>query len=311
MEAHKPAGFASAVSALSDGPGLESSWTINVRTIGKSKARLGTDFRKLEDILMNRQKLTQLDHQTNRRRSTLQILLLVLFIPLLAVPGLAQVTNSVSEQSDEQAKDKDQRNQKCFGIAAHVNFTLSNSGTDREAPCTRARNSLFTRTAALEVTDGRVGSPGQPDPDLSKFAVFVSGGAAVPHGDLSTFLDPGFSLNAGLEYMITTQFSAEGTFGYHRFSTFFGGDASLYQLSGNGKFYLVDQSSKLRPFVNGGVGAYVTDSATTHFGGNIGAGVLYEVTPKFGLLGSYNFHAFTAGSGLKFSSVQGGVRFRF
>lgn len=147
--------------------------------------------------------------------------------------------------------------------------------------------------------------------DSSKFAVFVDAGVAAPHGDLSTFLNPGFSLNAGLEYMITTQFSAEGTLGYHRFSTFFGGDTSLYQVSGNGKFYFIDQSSKLRPFVNGGVGAYVTNSATTHFGGNVGGGILYEVTPKFGVQGGYNFHVFTAGSGTKFSTVQGGVRFRF
>jgi len=150
-----------------------------------------------------------------------------------------------------------------------------------------------------------------PDPDLSKFAVSVNAGVAAPHGDISTFLNPGFSLNAGLEYMITKQFSAEGTFGYHRFSTFFGDDTNVYQLSGNGKFYFVDESTKLRPFINGGVGAYVTDSATIHFGGNIGGGVLYEVTPRFGVQGSYNFHTFSAGSNVKYSSVQGGVRFRF
>ena len=150
-----------------------------------------------------------------------------------------------------------------------------------------------------------------PDPDLSKFAVSVSAGVTVPHGDISIVLDPGFSLNAGLEYMITKQFSAEGTFGYHRFSTFFGGNTNVYQVSGNGKYYFVDDSTKLRPFVNGGVGAYVTDSATIHFGGNIGGGVLYEVTKKVGVHGSYNLHIFSAGSNVRFSAVQGGVRFRF
>jgi len=189
---------------------------------------------------MNHQKFAQRGLETNRRRSTLQILLLMLFAPLLAV-------------------------------SAH----------------------------------------GQANSDSSKFAVFADAGVAVPHGDISTFLDPGFSLNAGLEYMITTQFSAEGTFGYHRFSTFFGGNSHVYQVSGNGKFYFVDESRKLRPFVNGGVGAYVTDSATAHFGGNVGGGVLYEVTRKTGIKGSYNFHAFSAGSTVKYSTVQGGIRFRF
>lgn len=151
----------------------------------------------------------------------------------------------------------------------------------------------------------------QPDPDGSKFAVFGTAGVAVPHGDLSIFLDPGFSVNTGLEYMITKQFSAEGTFGYHRFSTLFGGHSNLYQLSANGKYYFVDDSTKLRPFVNGGVGGYVTDSATVHFGGNVGGGVLYEVTPKFGVLGSYNYHIVQIGDSVHFSTVQGGVRFRF
>lgn len=273
---------------------------------------------------MNLQRLTQI---LKTRRLTVQILLLLLFTFSLAVPSLAQVTEQMKEQaesstpsdqaprkaapvidlvrlSDEQ--DKDQA-QKSFAFnfdreakrADETNAALS----EVFAP-SRVKNSLFARS--LEESS----SP-QADPDLSNFAFFVSAGAAIPHGDLNIFLDPGFSINAGLEYMITSQFSAEGTFGYHRFSSFFGGDASLYQISGNGKFYFVDETSSVRPFVNGGVGAYVTDSATTHFGGNIGVGVLFEVTPHFGLLGSYNFHAFTAGDGFRFSTVQGGVRFRF
>jgi len=167
---------------------------------------------------------------------------------------------------------------------------------------------LLAITGLAQATSG--GSP-QPSSDRSKFAVFGDAGVTVPHGDFNTFVDPSFSLNTGVEYMITEQFSVEGTLGYHRFSTFFGDHANLYQVSGNGKFYLVDESSKVRPFVNGGVGLYVTDSATTHFGGNVGGGVLYEATPRFGILGAYNFHAFSAGSGLRFSTVQGGVRWRF
>jgi hypothetical protein len=112
--------------------------------------------------------------------------------------------------------------------------------------------------------------------------------------------------------MITPQFSAEGIFGYHRFPTIFGGHTDLFQLSGNGKVYLLGPPNKLRPFFNGGVGAYISNSGTTRFGGNVGAGVLYEITPKFGLQGSYNFHVInTSGSAIKFSTVQGGVRFVF
>jgi opacity protein-like surface antigen len=146
----------------------------------------------------------------------------------------------------------------------------------------------------------------------AKLAVFVDAGVGVPHGDISTFLDPGFSLNAGLEYTITPQFSAEGIFGYHRFSTIFSGNTNLYQLSGNGKLYLVDESTRLRPFIDGGAGAYVTDSGTAHFGVNVGGGVLYEATRKVGVKGSYKFHdVFTSGVNTRFSTAQLGVRFRF
>ena len=47
-------------------------------------------------------------------------------------------------------------------------------------------------------------------------------------------------------------------------------------------------------------------------GGNLGAGVLYEATPHFGLQGSYNFHAInTPGTSVRLSALQGGVRILF
>jgi len=195
---------------------------------------------------MNQHKLTQ----------TIQILLLVFFTLVLAVPALAQAPNPAPSE------------------------TTSSPAS-------------------------------QPASSGSKFAVFGDVGVNVPHGDLNFFFDPGISVNAGVEYMITSQFSAVGTLGYNGFSRFFGGHTSLYQVSGNGKFYLVDESSKVRPFVNGGVGAYVTDSGTVNFGGNVGGGVLYEATPHFGIQGSYNLHIVSSGSNVYYSTVQGGVRFRF
>lgn len=180
------------------------------------------------------------------------------------------------------------------------------------AQTNNATNSLFTRPATHKKT--KKSSTAQSASDLSNFAVFGDVGVAVPHGDLSIFLNPGFNVNAGLEYMFTSQFSVEGTLGYNRFSnefSFFGGNTSLYQLSANAKFYLVDESTKLRPFVNGGVGDYVSNAGQSHFGGNVGGGVLYEVTRKVGIQGKYNLHIFSAGSTTYYSTVQGGVRFRF
>jgi len=69
--------------------------------------------------------------------------------------------------------------------------------------------------------------------------------------------------------------------------------------------------SPFRSFVNAGIGGYdFNPGGGTHFGGNVGAGVLREFGPHWGLQASYNFHAVsTPGAATKFSTVQGGIRF--
>jgi hypothetical protein len=148
-------------------------------------------------------------------------------------------------------------------------------------------------------------------PVLSRWAAFLDLGGAFPHGTFSNFFDPGFSLNAGLEYMVTSHFSAEGVFAYHHFPAKSGAGLNVYQFSGNAKVYLVPPQ-KFRPFLNGGIGAYKFSPGSGNFGGNFGGGVLYELTPRFGLQGSYNFHDVnTTGGATKFSAIQGGVRYVF
>jgi len=113
-----------------------------------------------------------------------------------------------------------------------------------------------------------------------------------------------------LEYIATSHFSVEGIFGYHRFPAKIAGDLNLYQFSVNGKAYLT--SGTLRPFVDGGVGAYKFSPGPTKFGGNVGGGVLYSLTSRVGLEGAYNFHVInTPGAATKFSTLQGGIRFVF
>ncbi len=150
-----------------------------------------------------------------------------------------------------------------------------------------------------------------PNSLAGKFAVFLDLGAGIPHGTFGTAFKTGFSLNAGLEYIATSHFSAEGIFGYHYLPAKIGGALDLYQFSANGKFYLTS-SGPLRPFVNGGIGGYKFSPGSTYFGGNFGGGILYELGPHWGLQGSYNFHAVnTPGAATKFSTVQGGIRFEF
>jgi lysyl endopeptidase len=159
-------------------------------------------------------------------------------------------------------------------------------------------------------------TPTAPTPASTpgKWAVFLDAGAGFPHSPYSNFLNTGFSFNAGLEYMVTSNFSVEGIFGYHRFpSSFVGAHTNVFQFSGNAKFYLLPSPNTVRPFLNGGIGAYTfSPGTTTRFGGNVGAGLLFELTPRVGVQGSYNFHMInTSGTAFKFSTVQGGVRFVF
>ena len=173
-----------------------------------------------------------------------------------------------------------------------------------------AKTYLATQQVTGPETDTDGGNT--TNPSNGKVALFLDFGAGIPHSTFSNFFDPGFSFNGGLEYIVGPQFSAAGTFGYHRFPSAFGGDTNLFQFTANAKTYLTPPPDKVRPFLNGGIGAYKFGSGPTHFGGNVGAGLLYEATPRFGLQGSYNFHMVnTPGFTTRFSTLQGGVRFVF
>ncbi|HEU4416279.1 MAG TPA: choice-of-anchor X domain-containing protein, partial [Candidatus Angelobacter sp.] len=66
-------------------------------------------------------------------------------------------------------------------------------------------------------------------PVLSRWAAFLDLGGAFPHSTFRNSFNPGFDLNAGLEYMSTGHFSVEGIFGYHHFPAKSGGDLNVYQ----------------------------------------------------------------------------------
>jgi hypothetical protein len=171
---------------------------------------------------------------------------------------------------------------------------------------------LDSRNAVMDI-------PPPPPPCCqgpSKVALFLDAGAAVPHGTFSNAFNTGFSFNAGLEYMATTHFSAEGIFGYHHFPAKSAAgtvlsDLDLYQFSANGKAYL-SSGGPIRLFVNAGIGGYnFSPGGSTYFGGNVGAGVLRAFGPHWGLQASYNFHIVNTPTVAEFSTFQGGIRFVF
>lgn len=189
--------------------------------------------------------------------------------------------------------------------------TASNEPTSNES----------TSTETTDATGGPLAAPAPPAPrkrqttdDLEhRWGLSLHAGATIPHGDFNNIFDPGASLGVDLEYRVNNNFSVEAIFGYHRFSleSLFSDDqASIYSLSANAKYY--GGSGSVRPFVNGGAGVYVTDSGNARPGLNLGAGLQFNVSPKVAVEGAYDFHnVFFSGDSLQFSTVRGGVRFRF
>ena len=165
------------------------------------------------------------------------------------------------------------------------------------------------------VTTSSVPLPSVPLPSSfsSFFSLGLRGGVAIPQGTANTFFNVGGAFTADLEYHATNQMSVVGLFGYRRMSS--GAplvpDLNVFQFSGGAKAYLTG-TGQLRPFVNAGIGAFKFDPGSTRFGVYGGGGLQYRAWPNVWLEGEYNFHSvFTPGSNVNFSTVQGGVRFRF
>jgi len=150
------------------------------------------------------------------------------------------------------------------------------------------------------------------DVPSNSWAVFGDFGAGIPNGNLGNGFNKGFSLNAGLEHTFTTFFALEGSFGYHHFPAKAGNSLNIYRFSVNPKLYLMRLAIGkviVRPFADAGPGFYKLSPGPAKLGGNVGGGALFELTPRFGVQGSYNFH--TAGGTAKFHTLQGGIRFVF
>ncbi|HEV2801606.1 MAG TPA: porin family protein [Pyrinomonadaceae bacterium] len=157
------------------------------------------------------------------------------------------------------------------------------------------------------------------DADSKRWGLSLHAGASIPHDNFNNIFNPGPNVGVDLEYRLSNHVSLEAIYTFHRFrGEDFGvvsvEDLNLHQFSGNVKAYA--GSGSVRPFLNGGGGVYHFDfggfGGDTRGGLNIGGGLQFNLTPTFAVEGLYNFHSvFTPGSNVKFSTVQGGVRFRF
>lgn len=161
-------------------------------------------------------------------------------------------------------------------------------------------------TKSLDDLGGVSGGTG-----LKRWSISLHAGSAFPHGSFGSVFDPGFSFGADLEYRFTPLFSLEGYLGHDRFRSIFINDSFyITHLSLQPKFTF--GTGLVRPSLHFGLGAYFPEGGGTRFGGNVGASVQFWVTPNFAFEPSYNYRAINSGgSATNFSTVQGGIRFRF
>ena len=211
------------------------------------------------------------------------------------------------------------------GFSKQIELTVSAGGGSIAAPVTDPLENGTYVTKLVSVPGGanptltvRVGGielGAFPIRQLVKpkrrYAVFGGIGGNFPTGNFNTFFDPGISTHLGFEYRFTNRIAAEGTFGYDRFqAAFTPTHLNLFRGSGNLKFYPVIGTFQLGVF--GGGGIYHFNSGGTHGGLNIGAVGEIRLNTTFSIESTYNFHTvFTSGSNTRYSTLQGGVRFRF
>jgi hypothetical protein len=196
------------------------------------------------------------------------------------------------------------------GYDALVNAKVNSGGTlvNRVDP-DQTGTYIFTIN---EVPEGEI-----PDVDVTVDGVSVGGGSqppasskhahrlfigAGPHFGGSIISGVDWSINGGLECLLSPLWSFEGILGYHTRN-----NADLWQLSAGAKRYF--GSGPWRPFVNAAVGAYRIDPGnSTKAGVSLGAGILYDLSQKTAVEAAWNRHIV---HNANFSTVELGVRFAF
>jgi hypothetical protein len=210
------------------------------------------------------------------------------------------------------------------GFGDRIKLTVSGGGNVAGPPVDERANGTYTfrvigvpsgadptLTLVVNGQPVRSGTLSQFSKPSKRFAFFGGIGGNFPHGDFNTFFDSGVSTQLGFEYRFTNRVSAEGTFGFDRFpSAFVPAHVDLYRLSANVKVYPVLGTFQFGIF--GGGGVYHFNPSATRGGLNIGAVGEYRINTSWSVESTYNFHnVFTSGSSTRFSTLQGGVRFRF
>ncbi len=206
------------------------------------------------------------------------------------------------------------------GYASKVRATLTGPGTISSTPIDRDQTGTYVYT----VSDLPVGTTPDVDVVVDGIPIDGSSGGGSVAGKWRLFLDVGpnalhdglsssdgvLSANAGIERRFSQNWSAELIAGIHTFQRSSSTDPKLVQFTIGGKRWF--GSGKVHPFLGASAGVYRLDYLGTKIlaGGNAGAGLLYDISPRWGVEGLWNVHTMNAtGGNITFSTLQLGVRF--
>lgn len=134
-------------------------------------------------------------------------------------------------------------------------------------------------------------------------------GLTSPTGATSQVLDDGFSLDLGLEYELTSQFSLIGILSYDTLEAKgAGSDLDILHLSINGRYYATI-GSRFTPFAQAGIGVYDVSPGNTEYGYNAALGLRWDFSASYALELLYKRHEIqTSSSNIEYSTAQIGVR---
>jgi hypothetical protein len=147
--------------------------------------------------------------------------------------------------------------------------------------------------------------------EFRRWAANIKIGFAGPLGPFRTAVNGGFSETVELEYRLDRTFSLDAQLGAEEFRRGQAGtDVTMFQNAIDGKVSFLD--GDLRPYVEAGVGFYVSSPGRDAFGLNAGVGVRYRLTDLLGLDASVQYHeVLNPGPNARFATVQAGVSLRF
>ena len=203
------------------------------------------------------------------------------------------------------------------GYASDINLELENA-----QPTSLLRDLLDGRyTQTFRSADFESVAMGEAEffgehinvPGLVKKGGFsLHAGVVMPNGAYNNSHDDGVSVNLDFTRYLNADLAWDVRLGYSNFDgKGTNPDLDVWTVSGNLKYYLGNNPS-WRGFVNGGIGLYAMDPGNTELGGNLGAGLAFEVQPRLSLEATANYHGtVSAAPDLKYGQLQLGLIYTF